>query len=373
MGRKKVLYVIDSLGAGGAERQLVYTLQGLDRERFDPVVLTLYNQDTIPYHYGSAITALNIPIHSLNLPLSGGLKRLLRGAFQYTWLMWHLHPKVVQGCLHTANLITRLGRYLCPPHRLITVAQEQRYNATKLANERRTAFLVNGIVANSEHTKRILINQGNVPEHKIEIVHCGVEYQAFEANTNPDLRNEDFSNATFIAIIVGRIHRNKDHKTLLSAACLLKDKLPAGFRLVIIGHVFDEAVQAELENIIADCGLGQFVVQLPAINDVAPYYHAADVKILPSVAESFGLVVVEAAAAGTPVIVSEAANVLGLAEDKTTGWVFKTGDAQDLAHCIDEAIRMPEAELKALGENAKKRVPQYAVDKMVEGYMALYK
>ena len=371
MGRKKVLYVIDSLGAGGAERQLVYTLQGLDRNRFDPIVLTLYNESAVPYHYGNELAALNIPIYSLNLPIGGGAKNLIIGILRYVLKMWIHRPRVVQGCLHTANLVARLGRYVCPPHRLLTVAQSS-YNQTMLNSERQTAFLTDQIVANSAHTRRILVEQGQVPSKKIKVVNCGVEYGVFEMNTKPDLRQTDFADATFIALSVGRIHIGKDHKTLLKALCLLKDELPAGFRLVIIGHIFDEAVQSEMDSIIADCGLSQFIIQLPATNDIAPYYHAADVKILPSVAESFGLVVVEAAAAGTPVIVSQAANVLDFAEDETTGWVFKTGDAHDLARCINEAVHMPKVGLNALGENAKSRVPQYAVDKMVESYMALY-
>src|SRR5688572_23566306 len=98
MKKRRILYFINALPPGGAERQLIYTISGLDRERFEPIVLTLYNENEIPYHYRANLEALNVPIYCLNLArrANPGL-RFLNGTLRYIWHVWRFRPHIVHG------------------------------------------------------------------------------------------------------------------------------------------------------------------------------------------------------------------------------------------------------------------------------------
>lgn len=366
-----ILYVIDSLVAGGAERQLVYLVSRLDRARYAPTVLTLYNEDIHPYHFKPDLDALKVPIFSLNLPRQGGAKRLPLAVLRYIRFHWGLRPDIVQGCLHTANLMVRLGRPFCLPHRLVTMNQSL-YSPRQLKSERCTAFLTDYIVANSERNHDHIIQNGHLSPRKVKTINCGVDYERFAINSAPGLRAELVPGATFVAVMIARIDPRKDHATLLRAIHNLKGRLPSGFRLVLVGGVSDAETQTQLEGFLDEFGIRSYVVQVAAVQDVAPYYHMADVVLLTSSSEAFGLVVVEGFAAGKPAIVSSVANVLGIVKPGVTGWEFPAGDSDALARCLEAAWGMPEAERTAMGQRARAEAPAYSVDVMASRYMQLY-
>ena len=62
-----ILFLINTLGAGGAERQLLYLISGLDRDRFAPVVCTVFDEATYPSHpaHVEQLRALDVPLHTL--------------------------------------------------------------------------------------------------------------------------------------------------------------------------------------------------------------------------------------------------------------------------------------------------------------------
>src|SRR5688572_15609520 len=113
-----ILYVITALGAGGSERQLLYLLNGLDRTCFAPVLCTVYDDATYPPHtpYVEQLQALDIPRYTL--AHGSGWRGRAAALRRLVALEWQLRPRIVQGFLHYANLLTRVVRPLCPPHAL---------------------------------------------------------------------------------------------------------------------------------------------------------------------------------------------------------------------------------------------------------------
>lgn len=372
----KILYVINSLGSGGAERQLMYLIEGLDREEYDPVVLTLYDESAaVPYFFQRQLEAMGISVYSLGLSREANpITRFINAVRKYVTFHRSHRPAIVQGCLHFPNLIVRAGRLFTPRHILITMAQEGRYTPRRLKIERFTAFLSDVIVANSARSQKRLIDDGKVNKDKVIYINCGVEYQQFEVNPDPELRAREFPDVSFAMVMVARIAPNKDHPTLLKALAKLKQsaELPEDFRLILVGMVSHPQAQAEIDHLLDQNNLRSLVVQLPPTDTIAPYFHLADVLVLPSKGESFGLVVVEGFAAGKPYIVSEEANVLGIVREGETGWVFPTGDADSLAEKIKLALNADRATLTQMGENAAKEASSFSVDLMVEGWLKLY-
>lgn len=375
MNRRKILFVIDSLGAGGAERQLVYLLEGLDKTRFEPIVLLVHDEKRVPPHFKTDIEAQHIPIFNLNLPFPVGRVGFMLTAIQrYVRLMWQIRPDIVQGCLYVANVIIMVSRPFCPRHRLLTIEQQSYYGNGRLRVLRWLHWLSDRIITNSPRTYQTLIHRGRLPARKVLNINCGVKLEQFRHNPQPNLREHLFPGTGFVAANITRIDPEKNHITLLKALHLLKSRqeLPDDFRLLIMGAVTSPETQAQIEQAIAEYHLTAYITRLPPTNQVAACYHLADVTILPSLYESFGLVLIEALTAGKPVIASDGANVLNAVQEGKTGWTFPAKDAEALADCLYQAMRTPPDALRMMGARGREEAAQYSVEKMVAAYTALY-
>jgi glycosyltransferase involved in cell wall biosynthesis len=283
--------------------------------------------------------------------------------------MWRLRPAVVHSYLHYSNLIARVARPLCPPHKLITGVRT-RYSDTELRSERLTARLSNFIVANGDHGAQRIIDGAHVPPAKVAVVPNAIPIEQFASSIQSNLRTEALSGAGFVAVMVARIDPRKDHLTLIKALSLMGVR--DNFKLLLVGDVTFSETQKELDEVIRTCNLAPYIVQHPTTTDVSPYYHAADVSLLTSTTEAFPNVILESFAAGKPMIVSEAANAIQLVEPGVTGWVFPTGDAAALARCLEEARAAPREQLAAMGAAARAVAARYDVRAMAEAYMGLY-
>jgi glycosyltransferase involved in cell wall biosynthesis len=366
---QRILYVINTLAAGGTERQLMYLLSNLDRRQFEPHVLTLYDETHIPYFYKTELQILNVPIHTLGhrSRLVGRVRALLR----YVVLMWRLRPHLVQGCLHYANLIVRVCRPFCPPHVLLTSARAI-YLAGELHSEARTYWLDNGLIINSPHIADQVTAHTHRPANQIIFIPNGIAIERFSDSLHPELRHELFPNADLVIGMIGRVARQKDHQTLIEALHLARTDMPENIGVYLLGDVGEPDVQMRMEALIANYQLGLMVCQIPATKDVAPYYHAADVIVLPSLYEGFPNVILEAFAAARPVIVSESADTLALVRPGETGWRFPTGDAPALAQCLCAVCRTLRTDLSRMGTNAQAIASAYSIPTMVSRYTELY-
>lgn len=365
---RRILFITNALGPGGAERQLLYLLGGLDRARFEPHVLTLYDDPAL-YHYEGDLDALSIPRYTL--AHGAGLRGRVMALARYLRLMWRLRPAIVQGYMHYANLIARVTRPLCPPHRLIT-SNRSIFIGKELRSERYTYRLDDHLVVNSPVSRQQALTQTGRPSHKISFIPNAVSLDAFSQNSNPALRQECFPQAMFVVGLVGRIDPVKDHQTLLTALHHLPAEQRSGLAVFFLGDVSHPEAQDHINALVAQYGLQDSVHNCGLVRDVVPYYHAADVTVLPSLFEGFPNVVLESFAAGKPVIISEAANAVGIVEHEVTGWVFPTGDAEALAHCLQAARGASPEDRAAMGRRAQDVAQQYSISAMTARYTRLY-
>jgi glycosyltransferase involved in cell wall biosynthesis len=246
------------------------------------------------------------------------------------------------------------------------------YLPGELRSEARTYWLDDGLIVNSAHVRAQVEAGTRRPAHKIQVIDNGVAGGRFEANYDISLRAREFGAATFVIGLVGRIARQKDHATLLKALHLAREDFPTDLSVFFLGAVEDADVQQKIESLMREYKLEAVVRQYPATDDVAPYYHAADVLVLPSLYEGFPNVVLEAFASGKPVIASADADAVGLIAPGGTGWRFPTGDAAALADCLRQAWQMPASQRAQMGEEARQVAARYSVEAMVRRYSQWY-
>ena len=354
----RILHLIDTLAAGGAERQLVYLLENLDRQRFEPLVVTIYDEH---HHYEPTLRALGIPLYSLH---HGSLKPQNRvwALGRYLRLMWALRPAIVHSWLHYANLIARCARPLCPSHRLITAIRSQ-YTIRQRQSERLTARLSDFRIVNNE-----TLNLGLFEWNNTLFIPNGIPTHHFNTVTS----EKPFAGNHFTLLLVARIDPNKGHITLIKALAALREELPPQFQAIFIGEVTSTLTQQALEEAVVQHQLQNIIHQLPSTHQIAPYYQFADLVILPSDSEAFPNVVLESLASGKPMIISEAANMQNLIVHGENGWVFPPGDAKALAKCLRQALALSADELAQMGQRGQARMAEYTVERMADRYQRLY-
>ncbi|WP_196259677.1 glycosyltransferase [Pelagibacterium limicola] len=154
-----------------------------------------------------------------------------------------------------------------------------------------------------------------------------------DASQGDRIRNEfEVEENEALLVSVGRLVKAKGHRCLVEAIGILKRSVSIRFKLVIAGRGPEEkTIRAE----IARFGLENFVHLAGFRDDIPALMSAADICIMPSLWEGFGLAAVEAMAAGRPVIASDLPGVREYIDTGQTGLLCRPGDAESLAQSID--------------------------------------
>jgi glycosyltransferase involved in cell wall biosynthesis len=225
-----------------------------------------------------------------------------------------------------------------------------------------------GVIAVSQAVRGILLRAG-VPEHKIEVIHTGVEIPA----TLPTAEERraaraalDLSDENFAIGHMGAFTAEKGQDIAVSAAARLRESVPAA-RLMLAGEgPLMPAIRAQLER------EGGRVTLLGFVSDRAKFFTALDVFVMPSLAEAWGLAALEAMAHGVPVIAS---NVGGLAEIVTPnegGCLMPPGDATALANAIVD-LASDRDRLRVEGLKGRDRARRFSIQQTVERTEAFYR
>jgi glycosyltransferase involved in cell wall biosynthesis len=209
------------------------------------------------------------------------------------------------------------------------------------------------VIYTSETDRR---RDGRNPSH---VVPLGIDVDRFAAGT-PVLRDGRLIGN------VARLAPQKGHRYLLEAAPAVLERHPDA-RFVIVG---DGELRSELERRAAP--LGDRVVFLGARGDVPDLLASFDVFAFPSLYEGLCLAVIEAQAAGVPVVATPVGGIRETVRDGETGFLAPPGDARALAERIVYCLDRPE-EARRVAETAQRGVRErFTEHRMVEETLALY-
>jgi glycosyltransferase involved in cell wall biosynthesis len=168
--------------------------------------------------------------------------------------------------------------------------------------------------------------------------------------------------------IVGRLAGIKDHRTFLAMAASVAGRHPEA-HFVVAG---DGALRAAVESSAKET-LGDRVHFLGWVTDLPALYGALDVVVLTSRNEGTPVALIEAGAAGRPVVATAVGGVPEVVRDGTTGFLRPAGDADGLAAKVGMLLEQPET-ARAMGEAGRERVrSRYSAERLVEDLTCLYR
>ena len=226
--------------------------------------------------------------------------------------------------------------------------------------------LLDEIVCVSRYLCEELLSRGLSQRH-IRVVHNGINLTDVEsAAPATRLPMGGLPEDKRILVHVANVQPLKDFETLLSATSQLA-KRRSDFHLVLVGRGTDSVAMATR---IARAGLKDFVTPAGIRHDVSAILAAADVCILSTHVETFGVAVLEGMAASLPVIASDVAALTEVFTDGVEGLKVRPCDADALAEAIgrlldDRALR------RRLGQAGRKRAQEFSVTRMTDGFYHL--
>ena len=188
------------------------------------------------------------------------------------------------------------------------------------------------VIASTLREEKFLHEIYRLPMEKISVVPCGVNMKTFRLMDKIQTRQELGIGDRKVILFVGRIERLKGIDSLIRAIPILKDFQPM---LIIAGE--DGNRQGEIKNLkilAAELGIADsvFFPGLVEYSQLPYYYNAADVCVLPSYYESFGLFPLESLACGTPVISTDVGDLRNIIHEGETGFVLPDNQPQHLAN-----------------------------------------
>ena len=218
------------------------------------------------------------------------------------------------------------------------------------------------VVAVSEDCARLAMTEEGVPATRLRMIHNGIDTEAI---TPPDLTEGRLGRR---AISVGRLAAVKDLGTMLKAVQRVTKSFP-DFRLQLVG---DGPERESLQSLVGDLGLGASVEMLGERRDIAERLTESDIFVQSSVSEGLSLGLLEAHAAGLPIVATDVGGNAEVVLHGTTGLLVPPRDPAKLAEALMELLADPDRAL-AMGHRGRLRVKEeFDLRKVVQRYEELY-
>ena len=357
----KILYLITDLDVGGAERALVKLATRLDPARFQPSVACLSG----PGALGERLLGHSIPVTFLNTPRKWDLGVI----FRLRRLLDSGRYDILHSFLFHANIVGRIAALLAfnRPSVVasIRVAEPRRHH---LLLEGWTSGLVDRFVAVSGGVRSLMLQRGRIPPQKIMTIPNGVD--PAEIPQNPvDIRAELKLPANCpLVVTVGRLTRQKGLSFLIEAAGrILKACADAQFLIIGKGEM-ERALKRQAERL----GIAANVHFLGWRQDAWGIVAGADLFVLPSLWEGMPNVLLEAMAAGVPVVATQVAGSSEIIDSQKCGVLVPPCHERILAQAILGLLSNP-SRARQLGAAGQQHVLQhFTVEQMTAAYEELY-
>ena len=358
-----VLHLITELDVGGAQTALYRLLANRQDEQFQYHVACLYNGDgkTAEQIRGLGITVTDLGMRSpWHVGAMWHLYRLLRRERPFILYTWLFHANI------SGRIVGRLTRVpiIISGRRGLSIGGTGREQLTRW-----TASLDDRVVAVCEMARQAEIKHAGGRPEKVVTIYNGIKLAQVSSSARVTMRQKwGIAPEIMLLGFVGRLHPVKGVGDLLRAVAVLRPQHPF-LRLLIVG---DSPLRADLEQQAAAFSLSDTVIFAGRQDDVAAVLPGLDVLVLPSLAEGLSNILLEAMAAGLPVVATAVGGTPELVIDGETGLLVPPQDADSLALAIRQLLENPIL-ARQMGEAGRRRVQtHFSMEQMVKQTEQLY-
>ena len=365
ISRPRVLLLSTSLGLGGADRQILYLARALLANGFEVRLVSM----TPLLEMGRQAVGEGLPITSLEMKRG----QADWASFQrFVTILRDWRPHVLTTFMYHANLLGRLaGRWAGVPVIVTSIRSEQNGSAARDWLMRLTNWMDDSCTTNSNEVAESLRRRHLLPGGgRSSVIANGVDPIAMTgtAADRVHVRNElGLPSAAFLWLAVGRLWEQKDYPTMLQAFQPLASA-PARLTIAGRGPLLDH-LKAQAERL----GIGRDVTFLGVRHDIPALLSAADGFVLSSAWEGMPNVVMEALAAGVPVVATGVGGVPELVESGKSGFVVPPRDPGALSEAMRRVMKLPREQLKQMGQHGRQHIAaNYGMSSMAQRWIRLF-
>ena len=373
--QRRITFLIDSLGMGGAERLLSIYLQHLDTTRFDARVCTLQVREGNPM--ADEIQRLGIPVDFIEL----GKLRDWRGLRRLIDYLRQQQTDLLHTQLELADTIGSLAAKIVGIPSVTTLhtfdsspKAERLYWRLKLRwwTMRR---LCSRIIAVSEGTRQHHISKGQLAPQQVVTLYNGIDLSRFSQHGQYDQRWRRAKRQALgippdapLLITVAVLRKPKGIQYLIEALPAILEAQPETYYLV----VGDGEHKETLKELVQAHKLTKRVIFTGMRNDIPDLLAISDLFVLPTLGEALPTVLAEAMAAQKPIVVSEVGGVPEMVEHGRNGLLVPLADVERLAEACIQILQHPD-QAQAMAQAGREIVEtRFNIRKQVQHLEELY-
>ena len=341
MQKTRVMFVVIQLEAGGSERVVLDLARGLSQEKFE-VYVTAFNGGVLEAPLREICKDVFIIEKSRRFDLSTMLQ-LAKIVRKYRIDV--VNPHHYMPCFYSfpGTRILNRKKLIYTEHSVPEVEGIASGKHGKILNM--MLFRINAVVGVSrEITVRF---RERYPSHtdKFHEILNGVDIDKFnvKGTRNHVRKRWGLTNDHFVIGTVANFRKVKNHACLVRAAVRLKDVYPQ-LRLLFVGTGFPgdpDNTEVEVRELILELGLQDMIILTGYQENIPEMLSAFDLFCLPSFSEGLPVSVLEAMAAGIPVVGSQVRGIKEVVHDRETGVMFFPNDDSDLSRALEEILSNP--------------------------------
>ena len=372
---KRIIYVIGSLDVGGTERHLVQLLPKLKARGWDVSVYCIGRRGAMAIDLEKQNIAVKGPPWEAKKGMATWFRfaRLITAALGLLFVLLRQRPHIAHFFLPGAYMVggpcaLLLGIEICiMSRRSLNEYQPKRWILAWF--EKQLHGYMHAVLGNSVAVVQQLAAEG-VPENRITLIYNGVDLARFmQTRPRSEVRRElGVPPGCIVLIMVANLIPYKGHVDLIEALIQIREKIPS-WRMLIVGR--DDGMGEILREQAETAELDANIRWLGSRNDIAGLLNASDIGIHCSHEEGFSNAIIEAMAAGLPMVVTDVGGNAEAVTDGRTGLVVPPRSPNRLAEALLSITS--DASCSSMGTRGRERVEKlFSLESCVVKYDSLY-
>ncbi|MGI6317359.1 MAG: glycosyltransferase [Dethiobacteria bacterium] len=366
--RLKVLFVIENISVGGAERVFVNLLNNINNIIFDPVLVIInrgWHGNTYKTPKGVRLINLDTKKTKALIPLARTIKKE--------------KPDVVFSNLAPINILCLMSKLLLRNNQTRYIIRETTIRSISISETKSNPLIrflytqlvrifypyADSIVALSNGSKEDLIANYGIDAEKIEVIYNPIDTVNIVSNSMEKVNDFPKWDSKFNLISVGSLVKSKGYEYLIGAMKELITNRCQNIRLIILGT---GPLENQLKELVTQYNLNNYIKFLGFRENPFKYMRKCDAFILPALWEGFGNVITEAMACELPVISTSCeSGPKEIIEHSETGILVEPKNIGALVTAIQTLMDNPDY-ANTLAKNALRRVKDFDVSIIIKQY-----
>lgn len=362
---RRISFLITELDPGGAERALVQIATGLDRSTWEPQVISLSDRGALT----EPLEHAGIPVTALGAGRARSPARLWRATVGLTRCLKRQQPALLQTFLFHANIAGRLAAKAAGVPVVVSgIRVAEKRSRWRLRLDRWTSGLVDRHVCVSRSVAEFSIHESGLPESSVLVIPNGVDVERFAAAEPASLTLFGIPDHARTILSVGRLDEQKNPLGLLRSFASITDQHPDAHLLFVGTGDQTPALQLAIERLKLNSRVHLAGWQA----DIPGLMKACDLFVLASLWEGMPNVLLEAGAAGIPLISTRIEGAEEIIASTECGVLVGISQEQELATAMADSLSDPQSAAERAERLQRLVISRFTWNSVVDSYSTLY-